>query len=284
MPKIAIITDTDASLSAELAQQYNIRQVPITIHFGEESYTTGMDINDKQLFEIIDRKNKLPTTAAPPPAAFAKAYEEAFNEGADEIICICISSAMSATYTAAVNACEFFEGKKIHVIDSLTLSMAQGFMAIAASQAAQEGASSEEIIALIDSMRERLHIYGALTTLKYLAMSGRVGKLAAGMASTLDIKPILRSQNGKLEMLEKIRTDKKALNRVRDLCVEAVNSKPIEKAAIIHVNNLEGAARMQELLQAAIPDLKDVLIAEFTAGLAVHTGSGLVGVVLMTAE
>ena len=282
MTRIAIITDSDASLPPDLASHYGIQQVPITIHFNDENYTTGVDINDQQLFELIDRYNKLPTTAAPPPAAFASAYKQAFSDGADEIICICISSAMSATYTAAVNACEMFPDRTIHVVDALTLSMAQGFMAIAAAQAAQEGKDSQQILSMLDDMRGRLHIYGALTTLKYLAMSGRVGKLAAGMANTLDIKPILRSNNGKLEMLEKKRTYKKSLKRVAELCAQAADGKPIQKLAIIHVNNPEGAQLMQALLAAETDIPQDVLITEFTPGLSVHTGSGLVGVILLT--
>ncbi len=91
MPKIAIVTDSDSSLTAELAAQYGIRQVPITIHFGEETYTTGVDIDDAKVFEIIDRVGKIPTTAAPPPGAFAKAYEDSFDDGADAVVCICVT-------------------------------------------------------------------------------------------------------------------------------------------------------------------------------------------------
>ena len=152
---------------------------------------------------------------------------------------------MSATYKAAQSACEMFPEKQVTVIDSLTVSMGQGFMAIAAAEAAGSGASRQEIIALVDSIRERLHIYGALNTLKYLALSGRVGKLAAGMANTLDIKPILTARNGKLEMLEKVRTQNKSLKRVVDLTCKSVADRPVEKLAIIHVNNPEGAQKAE---------------------------------------
>lgn len=283
MPKIAIITDTDSSLPQDLADKHSIRQVPITIHFDDDNYTTGVDINDLKLFEIIDNKNKLPTTAAPPPAAFTEAYRAAIEEGADEIICICISSEMSGTYKAAQSACEMFPEKQITVIDSLTVSMGQGFMALAAAEAAGKGASREEIIALVDSIRERLHIYGALNTLKYLALSGRVGKLAAGMANTLDIKPILTARNGKLDMLEKVRTQNKSLKRVVELTSASVADKPVEKLAIIHVNNPEGAQKLKQMLEESFPCPESILIAEFTPGLSVHTGSGLVAAIVLTA-
>jgi len=133
MNPIAIITDSDASLPPALASQYGIRQVPITIHFGSESYTTGVDIDDALVFEKIDRLNKLPTTSAPSPGAFALAYEEAFSAGAQSVICICVSSKVSATYAAALTARGQFPARDISVIDSLTLSMGQGFMALAAA-------------------------------------------------------------------------------------------------------------------------------------------------------
>ena len=175
MKKIVIITDTDSSLPAQTAEQFGIYQVPITIHFESENYTTGLDIDDIRVFELIDRYNKLPTTSAPPPSAFAKAYQAAFDKGADAIICICVSSKVSSTYNSAQTACEMFPDKEIHVVDSLNVSMGQGFMALIAAEAAASGEDSEAILAMIDGLRKRLHTFAALPTLKYLAMSGRVG-------------------------------------------------------------------------------------------------------------
>ena len=217
MKKIAVITDTDSSLSQPVAASYGIRQVPITVHFDDEMFRVGIDIDDKMLFEKVARLNRLPTTSAPSPGAFMEEYRAAFEDGADEIVCICVSSKVSATYTSAVAACEHFPGKNIKVIDSSTLSLGQGFMAIAAAQAVQEGAALEEVVAQALAVGSRVHLYAVLDTLKYLALSGRVGKLAAGMADTLNIKPILTMQDGKLDLLERVRTRKKAVARMFDL-------------------------------------------------------------------
>ena len=104
MSHIAIITDTDSSLPDELAARYGIRQVPITIQFGSETFDAST-LTDMDLFERIDREGKLPTTAAPSPGKFTEAYREAFEAGANQIICLCVSSEVSATYTAAMTAC-----------------------------------------------------------------------------------------------------------------------------------------------------------------------------------
>ncbi|HZU85874.1 MAG TPA: DegV family protein, partial [Anaerolineaceae bacterium] len=146
MSKIAIITDTDSSLPAELAAQHGIRLIPITVHFGEESYISGVNLDDVKLFEMIDARKKLPTTSAPSPNSFIKAFQAAFDAGAEQIICICVSSKISATYQSAMTALEMFPGKDITILDALNLCMAQGFMALAAAEAAARGASKEEIL------------------------------------------------------------------------------------------------------------------------------------------
>ncbi len=283
MKKIAVITDTDSSLSKDTAARFGIRQVPITVHFGEDTLRTGIDIDDRLLFEKVDRLNKLPTTSAPSPGEFIEAYQAAFNNGADAVICICVSSKVSATYAAAVTAREHFQDHEIRVINSATLSLGQGFLAMIAAQAAADGASLDEIEMKVLDAASRLHIYAVLATLKYLALSGRVGKLVAGMADTLNIKPILTVQDGKLDLLERVRTRKKAIERMFELVGIALDGKKIEKVGIIHVNHLEGAKELQDLLCKKFPCPEEVMIAEFTPGLSVHAGSGVVGLVVLTA-
>lgn len=282
MPKIAVITDTDSSLPPQVAAQYGIRLVPITIEFAGESFTTGVDIDDRLLFEKIDRQNKLPTTSAPSPSAFAHAYEAAFTGGAEAVLCICVSSKVSSTYSSALTACESFPGRPIIVIDSLTLCMGQGFMALAAAEAAQQGAALDEAEARVREVGNRLHLYAVVPTLKYLALSGRVGKLVAGMADTLDIKPVLTVCDGSLVLLERVRTQKKAVERMLELVSQALAGKEIERLAIIHVNNVEGALALQEQICAAHDYAGPFITAPFTPGLSVHAGSGVVGVVIQT--
>ncbi len=282
MSQIAIITDTDASLPAAVAERYGIRQVPINIHFGQEVLTTGIDIDDARLFERVDREGKLPTTSAPSPGQFLEAYEAAFADGADAVACFCVSSAISATYQAAVSARELMADKPIVVVDTQSISMAQGFMAIAAAEAAQAGASLDEVVAAARETGNRAHVFGALSTLKYLAMSGRVGHVAAGFGNLLNIKPVLTLRNGKLELLERVRTRSKSLARVVELAAEAATGRPIARMAVLHVNIPEEAKAFEAQLRAALPCPEEVVIAEMTPGLSVHTGAGLLGVALVT--
>jgi DegV family protein with EDD domain len=279
--KIAIITDTDASLPVELAKANAISLVPINVHFGQECFESGVSIEDADLFERIEKEGSLPTTSAPTPNQFIRAYQAAFDAGAEEVICFSVSSQISSTYQSACLAREPFQGRPIHVIDTRSLSMGQGFMALEAAKVVQAGGSAAEAIAAAEALCNRTVIFGSLATLRFLAMSGRVGKLAAGMADLFEIKPILTLQHGKLEMLEKMRTQRRAWNRVVELCCHAAEGKQICKAAIVEAGCLDDAKRFAELAKSALPLPQDLLIAPFTPGLSVHTGKGLIGLCLV---
>lgn len=281
---IAIISDTDTSLPKSSLDKYGIRQVSITIHFGEEILKANVDITDEQLIERVNQEGKLPTTAAPSPGDFSEAYQEAFDEGADEIICLTVSAEVSATYQAALAAKDLHPGKEITVVDTKSISMGQGFMVLKAAEMARDGKSREEILAAVENVRDRTHLFAALETLKFMAMSGRVGHLTAEMANIFNIKPILTIKDGKLDLLEKVRTRKKAWSRVLELTASGLGSGEIENIYIFHVAAKQEAQEFEKLLQETIPCPEVIHIAEFTPGLSVHTGAGLVGVAFTTKE
>jgi DegV family protein with EDD domain len=282
MSKISIITDSDSSLPVQIAKELDIIQVPILIQFGEQSYATGIDITDDLLFQIIDQKRTLPTTSAPSPNAFYDAFKDAFDLGAGQVICICVSSTISATYQAALSAAEMLPGKDITVVDSLNLTMAQGFIAIIAAEKVKQGANKAEVLKAIEETKSKVHVYGVLPTLKYLAMGGRMSKLAAGVADTLTIKPILTSRNGKLDLLEKVRTIRKAQDRLVELAGECTLGKKVERIAMIHTNNVPDAQDLFEKIKTSLQIELSPIMAEFSAGLSVHAGDGMIGFVILT--
>jgi DegV family protein with EDD domain len=284
MARIAIITDTDSNLPFELAKKLNIVQVPILIQFGDESFRDVYEIDNDTVFTRIDREGKLPSTAAPSPGLFVEAFERAFNTGVDAVLCLNISSEMSATYASARQAAAMLPGKRIEVMDTRSLAMGQGYMVLAAAEAVASGASIEEAVSVAEDVRSRTFLFGALATLRYIAMSGRVSHLAAGMAGLLDIKPVLTIQNGKLELLEKIRTQNKAWNRAVQLSVEKAAGHKIEKMAILNVKAPEAARQFESLLRPALPCPDEITFVDINPGLSIHTGVGMVAVVFVTSK
>lgn len=282
MSRIAIVTDTDASLPADLAARYNIRQVSITVHFGNEVLRANVDINDTQLFARIDREGKLPTTAAPSPGNFAEAFQAAFDGGAETVLCFCVSAVVSATHGSAVVARDMFPDRDISIIDTQSVTMGQGFMVLAAAQGAEQGASKEDCMARAMHVRERTHLYASLATLKYLAMSGRVGYLTAGMAGLLDVKPIVTIRNAKLDMLERVRSRKKAWARVIELLAQAAGTQSIEQMAIVHVNMTEPAKEFEAQLRASLKCPPQIIYTDLNPGMSVHSGAGMLGAVIVT--
>ena len=200
------------------------------------------------------------------------------------MVCLCVSAAVSGTYEAAVVAQGLTADRDITVVDTQSLSMGQGYMVLAAAEAARAGATKEEVIAQARDVGERTHLFAALSTLKYLAMSGRVGHLAAGLASLLSVKPILTIREGKLDLLERVRTRRRAWKRVVALTAEAAEGRQIERLALLHVNAQEEARLLDAPLRASVSCPEVAILAELTPGLSVHSGTGLVGVTVVTAK
>lgn len=283
MARIRIVTDTDSSLPSQVADEYGIVQVPITIHFGEETYKDVEEIDCAKTFARIDRDGVLPTTSAPSPGDFAEAYRRAFDMGGDEVICFTVSSEVSATYKSALTGKEMIEDKGVTVVDTRSLSLGQGYMVLEAAELARQGRVKDEIIARAKSIGDRSHLFAALSTLKYMAMSGRIGHLTAGMANLLNIKPILSIQDGKLDLLEKVRTKGKSWQRVIELVVHQVGNHQIEKLSILHANASEDAKAFRKQLCDQIQYQGSAPLYEINPGLSIHAGAGLVGVAFTVA-
>ncbi len=284
MSKIAIVTDTDLSLPLSLTSEHAITQVPIILLFGEEQFRDVYEIDNAAAFARIDREGKLPTTSAPSPGQFSEAYQAAFDGGADSVLCLTVSGEVSATYAAALTAKDLYPDRDIQVVDTRTVTLGQAFMVLAAAEAIAAGASMDEAIAAAIDVRERTELFAALPTLKYLRMSGRISHLKAGVAGLLSVRPILTIRDGKLDLLEQIRTKKKSWARVVELSVEAIGDRPIERMAMVHIAALEDAQQLEALLRAQIDCPDEILYGELNPGIAIHAGVGFVGVVFVTGK
>lgn len=280
---LGIVTDGAVDLVPAWEKEFDIKIVPINVHFGEKTYIQNVDLNFDGFYKLVDDKsNPFPKTSQPSPHQFVEFYKQNFQPG-DTILSIHITSKLSGTYASAVAAAEELKGTyNVVTFDSLGGSMGTGFMCRTARQMERQGKSVEEIVRYLESIRSQVHVILTLETLDYARRSGRVGTLSAAMASLLNVKPIARLQDGLVNMVEKVRTRKTALDRVLSLGRELVGDKPVH-LGVVHARDIESGKALLEEAKKQF-NVKSAEITDLSISLAINFGPGTVGLVLYPAE
>ena len=212
MSNVKIVTDSACDLAEADTAELGIEVVPLSIRFGNDEFVDRRDLSPKEFWRRVAQSPVLPETAAPSPGAFEQAFRSAAAAGATTVICINLSSKLSATYASAeLAATSVRPDIDVRVIDSLSITMGQGSMVRVAAKMARAGESADTIVAEIESMKPRTRVYGALDTLDNLKKGGRIGGAKALIGSLLSVKPLLDISTGAVEELGKQRTRSKAL-------------------------------------------------------------------------
>jgi DegV family protein with EDD domain len=273
MATVRLVTDSSCDLPSDVVEAHGIEVVPLSIRFGEEELTDGVDLDAKAFYDKMAAFDGLPETAAPSPGAFETAFRAQAAAGADAVVCINLSSALSATMVAAQNGAKALDGEvDVRVVDSKSITAGLGTMLRVAAQAAESGASADEIVALIEDMRERVHVFGGLDTLENLKKGGRIGGAQALVGSLLSIKPIVDISSGSVEEAAKVRTRKKQMLALRDLLVQA--------GEVEHLTVCDGlASDVDEFFEviAAVHDRDSLGRSTIGPVIGTHGGPGMIG-------
>jgi DegV family protein with EDD domain len=278
---IRIVTDSTCDIPAHVAAELGITVVPAYINVGEQSYLDGVDLTRQQFYADLPSYPAPPTTAAPASGTFTETYERLAAEGASQVISIHISSTLSAILNAARLGAEATDAVPVSLVDSRQLSLGLGLLVLTAAEAAREGRSLEEILALLDSSVRRTHVFALLDTLEFLRRSGRVSWTQFGLGTLLKIKPILHVYDGEVTIVEKVRTSKRA----RDRLVELVgNLGTQERLALLHTNAPEAAAELGRLGSHLFPAGARPEAYEVTPAVGAHIGPGAVGFACIAAS
>jgi len=280
---LRIVTDGAVDLPDEWLAEYDIQVIPINIHFGEKTYLQYVDLDLPAFYKLVDEKNSaFPKTSQPSPHQFVEFYKKIAKEG-DTILSIHITSKLSGTYASAVAAAGEVQGMfKVVPVDTLGGSIGTGFMCRAARQMDRAGKSADEIVKYIESVREKVLIILTLDTLDYARRSGRVGTFSAALASLLNVKPIAVLKDGLVNMVEKVRTRKAALERVLEMAKQSHGNQPV-LLGVVHARDLaSGQALMEEAKKRL--NVKEVFLTDLSISLAINFGPGTVGLILYPAE
>ncbi len=271
---VRVVTDSACDLSDELADRHHIDVVPLTIRFGDEELLDRRDLSPAEFWRRCKSSNALPETAAPPPGAFASAYEHAAEEGADGVVCLTLSAGVSATYQAALAGAETLgERLPVVVIDTRSLTMGQGLMCIAAAELAETGATIDAVAALVRDLVTRTRVLGVVDTLDHLQRGGRIGGAAALVGSLLSIKPVIEVRDGVVEQESRQRTRGRAFDY---LAAKVASDAPLERLAVC-----DGAAPNIDAFVDRLRNVKvdhDLVVTELGPVVGAHSGPGSVGV------
>ncbi len=279
MPPVAIVTDSTAGISPELAARYGITVIPLHVMIGEEVLQEEPGGATPELVAEALRARKAVSTSRPTPAAFLAAYDEAAAAGATEVVSIHLSSKMSGTFESAGLAARE-ASIPVHAVDSRQVGIATGFAVLTATDLRDAGLGAAEIAAAAEKRAVSTKSLFYVDTLEYLRRGGRIGAAAALVGGALAVKPILWIRNGEVASLERVRTSSRALGRLADLAGEAARAEQVD-IGVAHLANEsaadELAARLASNLAANLSG-REVLCGEVGAALGAHVGPGMVAV------
>lgn len=272
MAPVRIVTDSTAFLKKETIEQYKITVVPLYVNFENETILDG-SISNATFFDKMKNAAKMPFTSQPSPGDFVEVFEKIIEEGND-IVTIVISSGISGTYESATNAARIVDAKRIAVVDSIITSGGLAMLVKEAAEAAAQGKSKEEIVELVEDKKRRLRIFFIPDTLEYLKKGGRIGGAQALLGTLLKIKPVLYLNNGKVDTFDKVRTMKKAMERIVDEIPPAKGSFPL---TIVHAEANDSASKIKDMIIQRFPEAH-IVIDELSPVIGTHAGPGVVGI------
>ncbi|HVF75970.1 MAG TPA: DegV family protein [Acidimicrobiales bacterium] len=274
MSPVKVVTDSACDLPQELADELGIEIVPLTIRFGEETLVDRLDLTPTQFWQRMHGSPVLPETAAPSPGAFEAAFRRAADEGNDGVVCVCLAAGLSATFQSAQLAARAVEGTiPVRVLDSRTVSLGEGLMAVAAARMSRQGKGLDDCLGAAEDLVPRTRTFAALDTLENLKKGGRIGAAQAALGSVLSIKPIIEIADGKVEPESKQRTRSKSLRYL----VDKVRQYPrVEDLAVMH-GDAPDIEEMLDLLGAVYPR-DEIIVGQIGAVIGAHGGPRVLGV------
>jgi DegV family protein with EDD domain len=274
---IKVVTDSCSDITQEEARKLGITVVPAYIHFGDEVYRDGVDIDPDQFYHKLVTNNVHPSTAAASPGDFAKAYEELAKE-TSEIVSIHVTAKHSAMYDSALVGREISEKKGCHieVIDSLGVTMWQGLVAIAAANVAKAGYSLKQVVNKALETISQLRALALLDTLRYAVKGGRLGNTIFAIESILNVKPLITLNGGEIRPAGLTRTRVKGIARLHDFIASLPH---IEELAIVYSSTPDDAQKLADYARSLFPHVTP-WISKLGPALGVHSGPGALAAIV----
>lgn len=279
---VKLVVDSTSYIPEDIKKQYDISTISLNFIFGDES-VREVDIDNSTFYKEMDEKGEIPTSSQPSIDEMYNAFEKIVKEGND-VVAVVISSDMSGTYSSAHLVknmiLEKYENAKIEIVDSRTNCMQMGFVAIEAAKKAEEGATIEEVVERAEFVKNHSKFIFLPDTLTYLKKGGRIGGAAALFGSILQIKPILTVVDGKTTVFDKVRTKKKAVDRLLTQLIEVNKTNGIKEVVVHHINVQEEGQQLADRIEEAL-GLK-ARVCSIGPVIGLHVGPGSIGIAYHT--
>jgi DegV family protein with EDD domain len=279
MSSVRIVVDSTADLPPEITSELRIEVVPCLLRFGNQVFREGVDISRAEFLARLQSDPHFPRTAAPAPGAFEDTYGRLAAK-TDSIVSIHLSPQYSGIFNAARLGAEAAAGRlRVVPVDSGQISLGMGLIAMAAAEAARDGATLAQVLELVEDLKLRTHLFAIPDTLDNLRRSGRVNRLVAHLGNLLRIKPVLHVHQGEIMLQERVRTWGRAQQHLIQI---ARSLAPFERLVLAHIQRIEAA----ETLQRALSDLLPRYTYTFEAGITIgiHVGVRAAGIALIRAR
>ncbi|MDX9850959.1 MAG: DegV family protein [Anaerolineaceae bacterium] len=279
MAKVIIVTDSSAYLPKEIVAAYPIEVLPLTLIWEGKEYRDGIDIQPDEFYLRLSNSENLPKTSQVTVHQYQEMFQRLLDEGY-EVLNLGISKGISSSYDSAIQALKSFTGKPVEVLDTKLVSMALGFQVLAAARAAEAGANLATCKKVAEDAYPKIGVYFTVETLKFLAAGGRINSAKRLVGTALNIKPLLEIRDGKIELVESVRSRKKAIKRMVALVERDINGRKPVCISVFH-------ALEHDVAQSLLAELKESMGAEeailshVSPVIGAHVGPGTISIAYM---
>lgn len=274
MNKIKLLVDGGCDLPENILEKYNIELVGLNVSFNDESYIAGVEIDNETFYKKMSESKELPKTSCPSPDRFLEAYK-----GDEDVLIITVSSLLSGTYSSANLAKDMYEdknsNKKIEVLDSMSGSIGQGLLAIKAAELINEGKNLDEIVSILEKLKNDVIFYGTLETLENAIKGGRINPLAGKLINALNFKAIIQVTEGVVKPIDKARGVNNSLKKVLEYVESNIKNVDEKILVIAHAHCEDKASKIKESLEIKYK-FKDIIIAEIGPVMGTYTSQGAI--------
>lgn len=273
---IRIVIDSTSDVTQEIIDKYNIKMVPLTVNFENESFLDKVELTTEVFFDKLSKATKLPTTSQVSPGVFSQVFSEILLDG-DEVLGIFLASEFSGTYESARMAMDMIGGDKIRIIDSKSVCLGTFSLILEAIELVNQNKGIDEIVEELEGLKDKIVAVAGLDTLKYLEKGGRLSKGQAIVGSILNIKPVIAIKDGKLTVIDKVRGKNKTIKWFDDWIKDNNYDLTDKTVLLFHARDLDQLKLLRETIEEKYK-IKNIIEAEIGSVIGTHAGPGVLGI------